>query len=53
VDTDGQIAINEVKGSRLLIDLQDGAVVAVRVLEKIEGRYLPPEQESEQEGTNP
>jgi len=52
-DADGQIAINEVKGSRLMIELQDGAVVAVRVLEKIEGRYLPPEQESEQEGTNP
>lgn len=52
-DTDGQIAVNEVKGARLLIELHDGAVVAVRVLDKIEGRYMPPEQDPEIEGRTP
>ena len=47
VDEDGQVAINEVSGARLRIDLEGGAVVAVRVLDEIEGRYLPPEQNGE------
>ncbi len=51
-DADGQVAINEVKGARLLIELDAGAVVAVKVLEQIEGRYLPPEQDDKKEGTS-
>ncbi|MBT3345786.1 MAG: hypothetical protein HOH74_15545 [Gemmatimonadetes bacterium] len=53
IDEDGQIAVNEVKGARLVIDLEGGAVVAVRVLDKIEGRYLPPEQDEEEGGGTP
>ena len=42
-DADGgnSASLNEVGGARLEVDLHGGAVVAVRVLDKIEGRFVP------------
>jgi hypothetical protein len=38
-------SFNEVTGQRLEVDLEDGAVVAVRVLDAIEGRFMPADEE--------
>ena len=39
--TSSRASFNEVSGARLEVDLDGGAVIAVRVLESIEGRFVP------------
>ena len=41
----GGVSFNEVTGQRLEVDLVGGAVVAVRVLDTIEGRFMPEEKD--------
>ena len=41
----GGASFNEVTGQRLEVDLVGGAVVAVRVLDTIEGRFMPEEKD--------
>ena len=37
-----EVSMNDVGGERLEVDLEGGAVVAVRVIDSVEGRYQPP-----------
>ncbi len=46
-DEGGGASFNEVSGERLEVDLDGGNVIAVRVLEEIEGRFVPDGEESE------
>ena len=45
VVTGDRASLNEVGGERLEVDLDSGAVVAVRVLHEIEGRFVPDDDE--------
>ena len=42
-------ALNEVGGERLEVTLKDGAVASVRVVEAIEGRFVPDDDDAQQE----